>query len=200
MTFDLFRARRPGQWFQDHDPSLSIKPAAFAQDILNDGATVSVNDGGLTVTDGAITVSNAGETVIIDGTSNMFKIVASGTLAHTQGANSNGSSQAVLTGLGLPTATSPAFVAYLAEGASPANNANRNLGHFWKPRGVIPVWASSTSGGATNTNVVGFLWMADAFSGVDGSNNPAINLGINNAHSASVSASMRYHVLREAAV
>jgi hypothetical protein len=34
---------------------------------------------GLFITDGALTVYNAGSTVVIDGTSNMFKIVATGT-------------------------------------------------------------------------------------------------------------------------
>lgn len=46
----------------------------------DDGATVIIDENGITVLDGAISVSNAGDTVIIDGTSDMFRIVASGTV------------------------------------------------------------------------------------------------------------------------
>jgi hypothetical protein len=42
--------------------------------------SVAVGGAGLFVTDGAITVTNPGSTVIIDGTSNMFKIVTTGTM------------------------------------------------------------------------------------------------------------------------
>jgi hypothetical protein len=42
--------------------------------------SVAMGAAGLFITDGALTVTNPGSTVIIDGTSNMFKIVATGTL------------------------------------------------------------------------------------------------------------------------
>jgi hypothetical protein len=41
--------------------------------------SVAVGGAGLFITDGGLTVTNAGSTVIIDGTSDMFKIVATGT-------------------------------------------------------------------------------------------------------------------------
>jgi hypothetical protein len=46
----------------------------------DDGATVIVDAGGITVTNGAITVTNGSGTVIIDGSSEIFLIAASGTL------------------------------------------------------------------------------------------------------------------------
>jgi hypothetical protein len=46
----------------------------------DDGATVIVDAGGITVTNGAITVTNGTGTVIIDGSSEIFLIAASGTL------------------------------------------------------------------------------------------------------------------------
>jgi hypothetical protein len=48
-------------------------------DVNHAAGDVLINSTGLTVTNGAVTVTNAGSTVIIDGTSNMFKITATGT-------------------------------------------------------------------------------------------------------------------------
>jgi hypothetical protein len=52
--------------------------------VTNAGATVVIDASGIAVTGGAITVTNPGSVVIIDGTSNMFKIAATGTQQTTQ--------------------------------------------------------------------------------------------------------------------
>jgi hypothetical protein len=45
------------------------------------GGGVTIDYGGITITNGALVVSNPGGTVIIDGTSDLLKIVATGTIA-----------------------------------------------------------------------------------------------------------------------
>lgn len=166
-----------------------------------DGASVIVNRDGITITEGGITVTNAGGTVIIDGTSNMFKIVASDTMTHSQGAASTGSTETTIAGSGLPTFTTPAFIAYITEGLTPAANANRNLGFFIKPRGIRPGFIANSSGGATTTSVATILWWGEAFSGTDGSGNPSITASIENGTPATTAeVYVSYHVLKESAI
>jgi hypothetical protein len=67
--------------------------------------SVAMGAAGLFITDGALTVANPGSTVIIDGTSNMFKIAATGTISATwPGAHSAAGGAATLTALGAMTA------------------------------------------------------------------------------------------------
>lgn len=54
--------------------------ATVADAYLNDSGTVVIDQSGLTVTGGAITVKGPTGTVIIDGSSDMFKIAATGTI------------------------------------------------------------------------------------------------------------------------
>lgn len=67
--------------------------------LINTPATTVINENGVTITNGALTVTNAGSTVIIDGTSNMFKIAATGTLSRAVAASTNSSTSVTLTGL-----------------------------------------------------------------------------------------------------
>jgi hypothetical protein len=66
-------------------PGVPSTPGSVAADSALAGlgsaysTSVAMGAAGLFITDGAITVTNPGSTVIIDGTSNMFKIAASGT-------------------------------------------------------------------------------------------------------------------------
>ena len=55
----------------------------WLDDVSMGRGSVLVDSHGITVTDGALTLTNAGSTIIIDGTSNMFKIVATGTVSIT---------------------------------------------------------------------------------------------------------------------
>lgn len=68
-----------------------IQPAGWVENAnATDGtATVTIDADGVTIEDGALTVVNPGGTVIIDGSSNMFKIAATGTLSVT-GPNGSG--------------------------------------------------------------------------------------------------------------
>lgn len=64
-----------------------IRVTRMADGVKNSTAEVLIDAAGITVTNGAITVTNAGATVIIDGTSDMFRIAATGTFTVT-GSNS----------------------------------------------------------------------------------------------------------------
>lgn len=96
--------------------------------VENVGATVRINSTGLTVTNGAISVTNAGATVIIDGTSNMFKIIATGefTVPGVDGSGSGGgvSEETVVLGLGINYI--PAYLGFTEVFISP-DNAGRTL-------------------------------------------------------------------------
>ncbi len=147
---------------------------------------------------GAITVTNAGATVIIDGTSNMFKILASGTLSHSQGAGTSGSTSHSFTTVGLPTFTSPAYIAYVTEGSSPADTAHRDLGRFYK---TATGFVAQTSGGSPIQRMKYILWEAVVYSWAGSvSGDPSLALAMDNADSATHDATMRYHILKEAAI
>lgn len=167
--------------------------------VINGTSTVSVGPGGLAVTEGAITVTNAGAVVIIDGTSDMFKIVATGTLTHSQGPDSAGSTTQAISGTGLPDQT-PAFLAFLTEGATPASSETRTIGSYHHPRSTDSNWAAPTSGVAA----VNYFWASDryfvAYAGTSGGN-PAISLKISNAHPTDTfDAHIRWYLLKEAAI
>jgi hypothetical protein len=82
-------------------------------DLITADGDVAIDGSGITVTNGAITVTNAGATVIIDGSSNMFKIAATGTSSRTfpDGANTSATTTTQLTALGNGYSTPPAFLA-----------------------------------------------------------------------------------------
>jgi hypothetical protein len=95
-------------------PELITDAAAGAtvQNVENVPATVTVDATGLTVIDGAITVSNPEGTVIIDGTGDMFRIIASGTISTLTFSNPGFYTSLITLETGLNYA--PAFAAFLA--------------------------------------------------------------------------------------
>ncbi|MHB8958472.1 MAG: hypothetical protein ACYDAN_02485 [Candidatus Limnocylindrales bacterium] len=138
-------------------------------------------------------------TVIIDGTSEMFRIAASGTAVLTQGANSSGQAVVSVTSTGLP-AQSAAFNAWLTEGTAPALGDNRYLGYFYRLRVAPPRgYASSGYLGTNNLDFLPYGWSAIAYSAVSGVY-PAIVLAIDNPGTSSVSAFMRYNLLNQVAI
>ena len=95
-------------------------------------------------------VSSDGSTVIIDGTSNMFKIATSGTGSKTSGVGPIGrigSLAVTLSGLGQYLVSLPALLTY--EG-----DVNDTISDHWLaasgPGGILG-WAANASGGATTT-------------------------------------------------
>lgn len=167
----------------------------------NGPAEVVIDDTGIAVSNGKITVSNGSSVVIIDGSSNMFKIVASGTLTRSQAALSSGVSSVSFPGAGLPAGQSPAYVSYLTEGTSPASNANRYLAVFEKPRiANNRAFGADSLGGATNTDFYPITWRAEMYSNVNGSSVAQLNLAVNNGSGSTVGTFARYHLLKEAAI
>lgn len=166
-----------------------------------DGQTVRTHIGRLDAFTGGknqfgLLVRDPAGTVIIDGTSNMFKIVASGTLTHSQAANSIGFNHVLITGAGLPTGKAPAFIGYVTQGTAPLESDNRDLGRF-SQSGMR--WSAGESGGTVDDRFRAHIWEAIAYSGVL-TGDPRINLGIDNADGVTRGAFLRYHILKEAAI
>ena len=92
------------------------------QDIDHAGGNVKIDSTGVTITNGKLTVSNAGAVVIIDGTSNMFKIAASGTLNVTASAGTWNNGTVTLTALGA-LSSAPAHQSFIYR--STAQTASR---------------------------------------------------------------------------
>jgi len=118
MTIDALFDRMRHAPFGATDPNVTqhqaaigdgnIQPAAF---LANVPATVVIDDTGLAITDGKLTVTNAGSVVIIDGTSNIFKIVATGT--HTTASFTNPGSDTVTTTLSTGLTFVPGHLVFL---------------------------------------------------------------------------------------
>ena len=167
----------------------------------NSTGEVVIDSSGVTITNGALTVTNPGSTVIIDGTSNMFKIVASGTGTHTQAANTAGDVKILalaVAGSGLPDVTSPAYLCYITEGLTPTTNNDRHLTELKISR---PLYGAGSSGGVANGLFDAITWRAGCLSSAAAAGGELrLWLGITNRDGVSRSALARYHILKEAAV
>lgn len=103
-----------GRQFHFDDVALELVPAA-AQ---NATAEVVIDEAGIAVTNGKITVNNPSGTVLIDGTSEIFLLAATGTLAvNTPTGSPTTNSNSVTLTLGLPYV--PAAWAYRNDNADP---------------------------------------------------------------------------------
>lgn len=123
---DLLNTFRPDSPFgkpkaigETSDDLSGISPTGFVDSVLNEATNVTIDETGIDVTGGAITVTNPGATVIIDGTSNMFKIAATGTSSITGPTAGSATSNNVTVNTGFTYA--PAFVAFLDITAVTAN-------------------------------------------------------------------------------
>ncbi len=123
---------------------------ATVANVINTPATVTVDATGLTVTDGAITVVNPEGTVIIDGSGDMFRIIATGTIQTDSFSNPGSNTATINLNTGLDYV--PAFVGYLAsESGAVRTTPNLQIGsgsaaHVdWQ----WELWINSQSGGLT---------------------------------------------------
>jgi hypothetical protein len=144
--------------------------------------TVAMGAAGLFITDGAIQVTNAGSTVIIDGTSNMFKIAATGTQTVAfPVADASNTVEVTLTALGTYTVP-PAmlWMSYFSSGAP------RYGSHF-----VLPNYSGYSIGGSMTCKCQ-----------LDGSSYLKVQLTALSGTSdlSAYSAYSRYHVLKEAGI
>ena len=187
--------------------------------ILGTGTNATIDDDGLAVTssgvervrvgdisggagtDFGLKVSNAGAEVIIDGTSRMFRISASGTITNTIGAGSDSSAannwtDVTLTALGAYSAT-PAHQSFVS--TTNVNTGERVIGHQWSGgwgwmSGQATPYGSqfrAQSYGGANMDVATLL---------DGSNQCIVRFGGINVGTGSVTWYCKYHVLSEAAI
>lgn len=168
--------------------------AGFDDLALNVGGAI-IDSTGIKVVNGAIVVENPAGTVVIDGTSNMFKIAATGTQSVPVAVDSTASNGTTVAALGaLPT--TPAHLSFIANGNSTA--AAQHLGVFFT--NVAAKWVAPTNGGPTNQDVVIPDQLAEAHTLlVAGSQVQAVIAGWNRS-GASVTYYHRFYILKEAAL
>lgn len=126
-------------------------------------------------------ISSDGTTVIIDGTSAMFRILATGTLSNTQDA-SQGDSAVTLTGLGT-FATTPAHMA--ENGATTAATAKR--------------FGTLLLEGALSSPIP-FYYQSETRVELDGSSYAVVTLFLRAGPAGSVTRYTRYYVLAQTAI
>jgi hypothetical protein len=189
-------------------------PAALG-DLLSSAGGSTVNASALQITDSAgvirVTmgalgngdyglkiVSSDGSTVIIDGTSDMFRIAASGSLNATALATNTAVASATLSGLGA-LASTPAHQCFM--GASAAATSVRRGPWYWTGVYTAASWAAATSGGATTLQTqltTGWIF-GDCV--LDGSSFAVISINIYNYGNVIANTSyMRYYVLSQTAI
>ncbi len=155
-------------------------PSIAAPQLVNAGGDAIITNEGITVTNGAITVRNAGSVVVIDGTSNMFKIAASGTLSVAWPGSSPGANEAVVTLAGVAVASAPPAVVGLVSAYAGGQRA--------------PIFMSFTAAGAL---MQGAFWWVKLVAG--STTDCEIHLYAQACTVTSTgSAGVRYYVLREA--
>jgi hypothetical protein len=123
------------------------------EDVSHAGGAVEINSAGVKIINGALTVaSDGGSTVIIDGTSDIFKISASGTGTIAIPALSGANYGSTTTWYSVPALGSPAVCPGNQVFLSTASDATQ-----WKESAVLnawagagnATWAASSSGGGT---------------------------------------------------
>lgn len=182
----------------------AVQPVGWVENAdSSDGEpTVRIDADGVTITDGALTVENTGGTVIIDGSSNMFKIQASGSTSLTVPASVGGAfredlTTVTLTGLGAHS-TIPAFLAYISSSLSATDYRLIGATGTWLVANAG--WVANSSGGAVNRATVATMTDVIVGCSLDGSSFPKITLASYSVYSISVTFYAYYHVLKEAAL
>ena len=132
-------------WVVDSDASQVIAGAVVAgavratvvvANVANIGETVLIDSTGERITNGKLTVTNPGSVVIIDGTSDMFRIAASGTTSVAfPGAPATASASVSLTGLGSAYTVAPACSFMVCSSSGSYLNA-RIAGVYVAPSGA----------------------------------------------------------------
>jgi hypothetical protein len=174
----------------------------------DDGATVIVDRGGITVTDGAITVTNGDDIVIIDGSSDMFRIAATGTLADTVSTGTNGQVTATLTALG--TSLSEPMTVLSTIGFSITSEANAAAVNTSKSLAFGPTafqydndsYVAASSGGAVTQRAVTYPAYAGGASSLSATPTGTMRARLESANNAGVTFyfHMRYYVLEQVAI
>ena len=142
---------------------------------------------------GLMVTSPDGSTIIIDGTSNMFKIMASGSLSGTKSDGSDGTvAEITLTGLG-PQTAAPSFLTWIATGTGATQN--RVIGSNFSER--TELWAAPTSGGAVNQDFIAFREYTRVRLHLTSDNLIEIQLVIDNQSGGDITRYSRYYIMQE---
>jgi hypothetical protein len=163
-------------------------------DVWSGAGNVLIDASGVAITNGKITVTNPGATVIIDGTSNMFKIAASGSTSVTASGGTFAQTTIQLTGLGALAAT-PAHQCYIS--FTNNNSAAQTLSHRVSS---YTLWGATTSGGSPTGRFGAINHRSYFWTRLDGSNYAEINLLLTNDQSGSVTNYGKYYILQETAI
>ncbi len=169
---------------------------AVIANVANIGGTVQIDSTGERITGGKLTVTNPSGTVIIDGTSAMFRIAASGTISNTQN-DSEGTISTTITALGA-LASTPAHQCFM--GGTAAASANRRSNPLVVNAYTQKMWMASASGGVANAGALGIAGEAEAYTTLDGSNQCVLNLFYRNYAGAPFTVYCRYYIFQETAI
>ena len=171
---------------------------ATVDSVTNAAGGTVITSSGVAITNGKITVTNPGSVVIIDGTSNMFKIAATGTLSKSQ-APGSGIASVSLSALGTQSIV-PAFLTLVALYVGTiAAGTPRRIGI--SGNGIGQAFVAVTSGGAVTTKTFTPNNVdAKTYGDLDGSSFARLNVTIDNADASTWKADVRYYVLVEAGI
>ncbi len=169
---------------------IRVSPAGSAGEtpaLVNAGGDAVITNKGVTVVNGAITVTNAGSVVVIDGTSDIFKIQTTGTLSVTyDGTVRMTMGTVILSGLGMMTECP--MILSMGQGFSSENGSRDLMPLFWMADipdvGTVGAMFETTGDlptnpGLLNIHLTVYLYLSYTPQG------PAV---------------MRYYVLKEAAL
>lgn len=181
--------RGSGAITPDSSEGIVVSDASGADRVLL--GDIGGGDYGLKVT------SSDGTTVIIDGTSDIFKIVATGTTSITQAGGTSSGTTIDLSALGA-WSTTPAHVSYLAMGNAVSDE--QRLGEMvWPPD--MSTFGAATSGGAVTKALIGttfYAYVATRLASV--TLFARIILFAQNAQAGSLTVYARYYLLQETAL
>lgn len=166
---------------------------------VNPPAQVVIDQIGITVTNGAIKVTNAGSTVIIDGTSDIFKISATGTLTNTGPADAVTFATVTLSALGTPT-TTPAHICYIAPTSAPVTTTSMSVNPSLQATVMDSSWVAATSGGSPTVRAGAITVYAQVVTYLDVSGQVVVRLEVSNYYTSAQPRWCRYYVLQEAAL
>jgi len=146
--------------------------------------------------DFAATVRAPDDTEIINGVSNVFKIIASGTLSKTVGAGAIGSTTVNLPALGTFAAV-PVMIGIVSSGT--AGTGDKFIGHEFVVE--ANVYTALTSGGAVTHPVTAIETMTTISAKLEGDGTVTVTLAIFNVTGpGSITRYGRYYVMQEAAL
>lgn len=170
----------------------TVVNAGVVQQVKNSASEVVISSTGIAVTNGAITVTNAGATVIIDGSSDMFKIAATGTLSLSVNGLSVSTSATVTA---ITRSTTPATLHFVSFNDS-TNDASRYPVLFVS---VTEDFVANTSGGAVTKAILAINFLSYMYGGLDASSHPFVTLwGGQTLGTFTVYG--RYYILQETAI